>query len=284
MPGAPEAEDRFGEQMAVGDIDGDGAGDLVVATIGEQVPGSSDRGSLHILYGPIEDAPASGGYVDAGNVTGIGEFAGSALAVGHFDDDEYADVAFGVSDEEIGTEGAAGRLAVLYGGSQGLSANSRVKLFDQDSPGVSGAPESEDFFSSSLAAGDFDGDGVDDLVVGMRSEAIGSVKGAGASLVLFGNPTGGITTKGALWIDQETAGVPGTAGEGDHFGWTVGALDTDGNGRVEPLVGAPGNAAGTVTVLKVGPGTLESAKALAEADLGFSAGSDGDAFGMALPH
>ncbi|CAL9548439.1 hypothetical protein GCM10010266_11080 [Streptomyces griseomycini] len=283
VPGAPEAEDRFGEQMAVGDVNGDGVGDLVVATIGEQISGSSDRGSLHVLYGPIEDAPASGGYVDAGNVTGVGEFAGSALAVGHFDDDDYADVAVGVSDEQVGTAGAAGRLAVLYGGSHGLSANSRVKLFDQDSPGIAGGPEAEDHFSSSLAAGDFDGDGVDDLVVGMRSEAIGSAKGSGASMVLFGNATGGITTKGALWIDQDTTGVPGAVAEGDHFGWTVGALDTDGDGRVEPLVGAPGNAAGTVTVLKVRPGALESAEALAEADLGFTAGSDGDAFGMALP-
>lgn len=284
VPGAPEAEDRFGEQLAVADVNGDGVGDLIVTTIGEQISGGSDRGSLHILYGPIEDAPAAGGYVDSGSVPGIGEFAGSALAVGHFDDDEYADVAVGVSDEQVGDRGAAGRLAVLYGGSQGLSANSRVKLFDQDSPGVNGAPEKEDYFAASLAAGDFDGDGVDDLVVGMRSEAIGSVKGAGASMILFGNPTGGITTKGALWIDQDTDGVPGTVAEADHFGWTVGALDTDGNGRVEPLIGAPGNAAGSVTVLKVRPGTLESAKALAEADLGFPAGTHGDAFGIALPH
>ncbi|NEB13256.1 VCBS repeat-containing protein [Streptomyces coelicoflavus] len=284
VPGGPEAEDRFGERMAVGDVNGDGIGDLVVATIGEQIPGSSDRGSLHVLYGPIEDAPADSDYVDSGNVTGIGAFAGSALAVGHFNDDAYADVAVGVSDEQAGGRGAAGRLAVLYGDAHGLSATSRVKLFDQDTPGIAGGPETEDYFAASLAGGDFDGDGVDDLVVGMRSEAIGSVKGSGAALVLFGNATGGITTKGAVWVDQDTAGVPGVVSEGDHFGWTVGALDTDGNGRVEPLVGAPGNGAGTVTVLKVRPGTLESAKTLAEADLGWAAGSDGDAFGIALPH
>ncbi|QOV37583.1 FG-GAP repeat protein [Streptomyces ferrugineus] len=285
VPGVPEAEDRFGEQLAVADVNGDGVGDLISATIGEQISGSSDRGSLHILYGPIKSgAPASGGYVDSGNVTGIGEFAGSALAVGHFNDDGYADVAVGVSDQQVGAKGAAGRLAVLYGGSQGLSATSRVKLFDQSSPGVSGGPESEDSFASSLAAGDFDGDGVDDLVIGMRNEAAGSATGSGAAMILFGNATGGITTKGVLWIDQDTAGVPGAVAAADHFGWTVGALDTDGNGRVEPLVGAPGNAAGTVTVLKVRPGTLESATALAEADLGFTAGSDGDAFGIALAH
>lgn len=103
-----------------------------------------------------------------------------------------------------------------------------------------------------------------------------------ACVILFGNATGGITTKGATWIDQETTGVPGTAVESDHFGWTVGVLDTDGNGRGEPLIGAPGNNAGSVTILKVKPGALESAKALAESDLGFAA--DSDAFGIALAH
>ncbi|WP_406170419.1 hypothetical protein [Streptomyces sp. NBC_00996] len=83
-------------------------------------------------------------------------------------------------------------------------------------------------------------------------------------------------------MDQDTEGVPGIVATDDHFGCTVGAPDTDGNGRVEPLVGAPGNAAGTVTVLKVKPSTLESVTALAEADLGWSAGSDGDASGIAL--
>ncbi|MEU9776517.1 FG-GAP repeat protein [Streptomyces sp. NPDC047968] len=282
VPGTPEDEDRFGEQLAIGDIDGDGNADLVVTTLGEQISGSSDRGSVHVLYGPVDDAPAAGGYIDSAHIDGIGEFSGSALALGHFNDDAYLDVAIGVSDQKVDEDGAAGRLAVLYADADGLS-HEDVEVFDQDTPGIAGGPEPEDYFASSLAAGDFDGDGVDDLVVGMRSEAIGSAKGSGASLVLFGNATGGITASGAVWIDQDTAGVPGTVWEGDHFGWTVGALDTDGDGRDEPLIGAPGNAAGTVTVVKVRPGDLESATALAEADLGWPAGSDGDAFGITLP-
>lgn len=69
--------------------------------------------------------------------------------------------------------------------------------------------------------------------------------------------------------------------------WRAGSVTFEGDGVDDLGVGmrsAPGNAAGTVTVLKVRPGTMESAKALAEADLGFPAGTHGDAFGIALPH
>ncbi|WP_159025070.1 FG-GAP-like repeat-containing protein [Streptomyces sp. MUSC 125] len=283
VPGTPEAEDRFGDQVAIADVNGDGTADLISATTGEQISGSSDRGSIHVMYGPITIAPASDGYIDSGNIDGIGEFAGSALAVGHFNNDPYADVAVGVPGQEVGDQGAAGRVAVFYGTAHGLSADD-MELFDEDTPGVAGAPESSDRFGTSLAAGDFDGDGVDDLIVGVGNEAIGSTQGAGAAVVLFGNATGGITAKGSIWVDQSTPGVPGTIATDDHFGWTVGALDTDGDGRVEPLIGAPGNAAGTVTVLKVKPATLESATAYAQSDLGGATGIDGDAFGIALPH
>ncbi len=282
VPGTPEPQDRFGHQLAIGDIDGDGAEDLVVTTLGEQISGSSDRGSVHVLYGPIDDTPAAGGYIDSAHLDGIGEFSGSALAVGRFNDDEFVDVAIGISDQKVGEDGAAGRLAILYADQDGLSHDD-VEVFDQETPGIAGGPEPEDYFASSLASGDFDGDGVDDLIAGMRSEAIGSEAGSGASLVLFGNATGGISTEGSVWVDQETPGVPGTAWKSDHFGWAVGAMDTDGNGRDEALLGAPGNSAGTVTVVKVAPDDMESAVVHTEDNLGWAAGDNGDAFGFTLP-
>ncbi|MFY7064666.1 FG-GAP-like repeat-containing protein [Nocardiopsis changdeensis] len=282
VPGAPEAEDRFGEQLAVGDINGDGNDDLVVTTIGEQISGSSDRGSIHVLYGPFTDAPADSDYIDSAHVDGIGEFSGSALALGNFDDDPYLDVAVGVSDQKVGEVGAAGSLAVFYAGADGLT-HRNVEVIHQDTPGIGGAPEPEDYFASDLAAGDIDGDGIDDLVVGMRSEAIGSATGSGSAMVLFGNADGGISSADSVWIDQDVEGVPGTVAKDDHFGWTVGIIDIDDDGHAEPLIGAPGNAAGTVTVLKVDRGALVSAQAYAQADLGLGNGVNGDAFGIALP-
>ncbi|MEV7785744.1 FG-GAP and VCBS repeat-containing protein [Streptomyces sp. NPDC088106] len=283
VPGGPEVGDRFGEQLAVGDVNGDGHGDLVVSTIGEQIVGSSDRGSVLVLFGPFNDGPAAGQYLGSTYMDGVSEFSGTALAVGDFNGDPYADVAVGVSDQPVGTSGAAGRLAVLYADEEGLSYD-RVRMFDQPSPGISSAAEPEDYFASSLAAGDFDGDGIDDLIVGMRSEAVGSAEGSGSSMVLFGSADSGITTAGRVIAHQDSPGVPRSVGVGNHFGWTVGSLDTDGDGRMEVLIGAPGDGAGTVTVVEVAPGKLESAQAFSQSSLGGAPGADGDAFGIALPH
>lgn len=282
VPGRPESGDHFGEQLAVGDINGDGTDDLVVATIGEQISGSSDRGSVHVLFGPLTDVPASGGYIDSAHVDGIGEFSGSALALGNFNDDPYVDVAIGVSDQKVGEDGAAGRLAIFYASAEGLS-HEDVEIIDQDTPGIAGGPEPEDYFASDLAAGDVDGDGIDDLVVGMRSEALSGFAGAGAAAVLFGNATGGIAASDSVWIDQDVAGVPGVIAKDDHFGWTVGVLDIDGDGVHEPLIGAPGNSHGTVTLLEMDRGSLVSAIAYSQTDLELGEGSGEDAFGMSLP-
>ncbi|MBV7697022.1 FG-GAP-like repeat-containing protein [Streptomyces sp. TRM70350] len=283
VPGGPEVGDRFGEQVAIGDINGDGDNDLVVSSVGEQITGSSDRGSIIVLFGPFGDSPSGGEYIGSTYVDGVSEFSGTSLAVGDFNGDPYLDVAVGVSDQLVGDDGAAGRLAVLYADEDGLSYD-RVKVFDQMTPGINATPEPEDYFAGSLATGDFDGDGIDDLIVGMRSEALGSATGSGSSAVLFGSSGKGITTTGLVTVHQDVEGVPGAVAIGNHFGWTVGALDTNGDGRVEPLVGAPGYGTGTVTILKVKPATLESATAVSQSSLGGGTGGNGDAFGIALPH
>ncbi|MFE3458269.1 integrin alpha [Nocardiopsis aegyptia] len=282
VPGVPESGDRFAEQLAIGDIDGDGNDDLVSATIGEQISRSSDRGSIHVLLGPFTDAPAGWNTINSADVDDIGEFVGSALTLGHFDDDPYLDVAVGASDQKVGEDGAAGRLAIFHASADGLSPDN-VEIIDQDTPGIAGSPEPEDYFAADLAAGDIDGDGVDDLVLGMRSEAIGTATGSGAALILFGNATGGIAATDSVWIDQDVAGVPGVVASDDHFGWTVGVLDMNGDGLAEPLIGAPGNGHGTVTLLEMERGSMVSATAYSQADLELEAGSGEDAFGIALP-
>ncbi|MBB6036166.1 hypothetical protein HNR73_004034 [Phytomonospora endophytica] len=72
---------------------------------------------------------------------------------------------------------------IFHGGATGLDiANPRH--FNQDTEGVPGDMAGYDRFGASLAAGDLNGDGWDDLAVGASGEAVGGAGAAGSVTVL----------------------------------------------------------------------------------------------------
>ena len=72
-------------------------------------------------------------------------------------------------------------------------------------------------FGGSLANGDYDGDGFDDLAIGVRGEDIGAIKDAGAVNLPYGSASGLTTAGDQLW-HQSVRGVLGGSETGDVFG------------------------------------------------------------------
>ena len=79
-----------------------------------------------------------------------------------------------------------------------------------------------------VAKGDFNGDGIGDLAVGVPFEDIGSTVDAGAVNVIYGSVDGRIST-GNQFLNQGSNGIPGTAEQGDLFGWAVASGDFNGD-------------------------------------------------------
>lgn len=86
---------------------------------------------------------------------------------------------------------------------------------------------------------DFNGDGVEDVLIGAPTGTIGGKKGAGYVTVQYGAPSG-LLTHPAVVLSQNTTGVPGAAEAGDAFGRAVATGDLDGDGYDDAIVGAPG--------------------------------------------
>jgi hypothetical protein len=141
-----------------------------------------------------------------------------------FNGDGYADLAIGAPDEDLGTIANAGAVNVLYGSSSApnILSSSEDQRWTQDSTGVRDTAESADRFGSALAWGDFDDDGYDDLVIGIKGEDVGSVSGAGAVAVLYGS-AGGLTADGDQYFTQNSTEIEDTAEKGDNFGYAVAA-------------------------------------------------------------
>jgi hypothetical protein len=94
---------------------------------------------------------------------------GADVVVADFDGDGYDDVAATAPGSAVSGEVQAGSVTVLYGTSAGLSA-SGDQLLHQDSTGILGTAEDYDFFGESAVGGDFNCDGIADLVPGGEAE------------------------------------------------------------------------------------------------------------------
>ena len=94
-----------------------------------------------------------------------------------FNGDGKDDLAIGVTGEDVGSIINGGAVEVLYGSSSGLSATSPIadQFWTQDSPNIYDASEDGDLFGRFLSAIDFNGDGKDDVAIGIPNEDVRAI-------------------------------------------------------------------------------------------------------------
>lgn len=268
VPGAAESGDQWGTATAWGDINADGYADIAIGAPGEDdTTGHADRGAVTILYGPkfnsgadtmalgddyepvsarfgatvaVGDFNADGkadvftaatgtggnwaarfddGHEVAGDLTtASGALAYADAATGDFNRDGYADVALNYRDAS-----GAGKVTWFKGSrSLGLSKVSTLS--------VKGG--------RSLAAGDVNGNGYDDIVIG-QPNATESGAISGGQVTMVPGTSAGFTTTGLTKITQSTTGVEGANESGDAMGASVSVGDFNADGFADVLTGAP---------------------------------------------
>jgi hypothetical protein len=281
VPGAAEANDKFGHTVVPVDLDGDSYTDLVVGTPGERI-GQVQAGMLIVLWGGPDglgqatavDTGARGGG-DVGAVVTAGDFDGDRrpglvvsgsfavrfldgigrdgkpaedswyslydhegmvvvvrdLSSGDVNGDGITDLVVTVTDVE---EGDSWRSALYLGGTAGLTP-----------VGILNAANGKRLNGQHTAVGDVNGDGYGDIVVGHGEEFWSSDSGraelkGGAVGVAYGGPRGLSDTLAPVWVNQDSAGVPGVAEPGDAMGTGLAVADADGDGYADVLAGVPG--------------------------------------------
>jgi len=245
--GAVEVGDFFGAGLGVGDFDDDGNADLIAGAPNEDLKKKNNAGVVHVLYGSNSGVSTTGDAIlhsGSANVAGKSEkndLFGSSIAVGDFNDDGYADAVVGVPGEDVGGRTDAGAVVVLYGSGRGLRGSGSAE-FTAASAGMAGRAEAHAAFGETLAVGDFDGNGIDDLAIGSPGAGGAGNDSAGAVTIMFGRGRG-LSTRNSQLIHLGTPGVPGDRMAGDEFGASLAAGDFDGNGRDDLAIGSPGRTA-----------------------------------------
>ncbi len=228
IPGRVESGDRFGSALAAGDFDGDGADDLAIGVPGEDIESTTDcgrfacvgtahyedAGALTVVYGRsswwtgLEHSRNQAWHRGKlGDTLRSGEYFGSVLAAGNVvASTQTSDLVIG--SPWGGPTKSAGSATVIPGSLTSASLQPSRRLhFDQRSDQIEGAPEGADYFGRALGIGDFNGDGLADLTIGVPGDNVYSYRGtfysAGAVHVLYGEYYGPVPVGSDYWHQDQ---------------------------------------------------------------------------------
>ncbi len=224
--------------MAYRDINGDGYADAVIGAPG--VAGGAKNGELYVFLssgtGGVADCDLSGSCTADTTILGAAanDLLGHSFSIGDINADGYADVIAGGMD--YWTLPNAGWVYVFLGSADGIAD---CDLSGSCTPDTTiAAATAGSYLGTSVSAGDVNGDGYDDLMVG----AVGIDAFKGVAYVFLGS-AGGIADcdlSGSCTADAVIAG----AAADEFLGVSISAGDVNNDGYDDIIVSAPGVPAG----------------------------------------
>lgn len=203
---------HFGWSVAAGDTDADGKQDLVVGIPDGAVGASIEAGRIRVFLGP----GLATSILVVEPTTEVGANYGTTVACGDVNGDGRADIATGIPDAKALGINDSGEAAVAFG----PTFTSQIVVRE---PSVELGAD----FGASVALGDTNGDGFADLCVGASDATAATLTDAGEAFLFLGP---GLTAASNL--------VPEPINLGDDYGYSAAMGDFNGDGLMDPIVGA----------------------------------------------
>ncbi len=250
VPGIDRFEQSGRAVAVLGDIDGDGFDDLAIGAPDADPGGRENAGAVYVILGGDEPLPASldpagldgdTGFIIAG--ADPFDFAGFAVSgAGDVNGDGFDDMLIGAYARDTAGGEAAGAAYLVFGSEDGYSDG--LDLGDLDGTNgfaMFGLSPMSGTGRAVAAAGDVNGDGFDDFVVGARYADPEGLGGAGEAYLIYGHdgPFDAVLDLASLEDDGTGCRLSGTAREA-YAGFSLGGPgDINGDGFDDLVVGAP---------------------------------------------
>jgi len=239
-------QDNTGRSVSsAGDINGDGFDDVIIgAPAGDG--GAIDSGESYVVFGksggfnssiPLSSLNGSNGF----RIDGIdeGDFAGIEVSgAGDMNGDGFDDLIIGARRGDAGGPDS-GEGYVVFGKSTGFASVLALSTLDGSNGFRVDGIDADDYWNSLKGAGDVNGDGFDDLIIGARDADPQGIQGAGESYVLFGKSGGFASAISMSSLDGSNGfRIDGMAPE-DGAGYSVSSAgDVNGDGFDDLIIGA----------------------------------------------
>jgi Ca2+-binding RTX toxin-like protein len=232
----------------LGDINGDGIDDIIVTAAFSDFNSIENAGISYILFGrdtefeenlELSELDGSNGFIVNG--LAVQDTIGrSAAGAGDINDDGLNDIIIGVSRGDPDGIEDAGQAYVIFGSNTEFPAIFDPSLIDGNNGFVINGINAGDIAGASVSsAGDFNGDGIDDILIGAPEASPDGINSTGEGYVVFGSSEGFAASIELSQLNGENGFVINGANTGDSLGRSVNSVgDINNDGLDDIFIGA----------------------------------------------